>query len=124
MSDVLSYFTRSNAATFLVLLLIAVGIEQTFANNISLTAMAQELAIPVGALAAGAGLATISFKRAAAGEAILGIPVILVVVYGVVGGIQVVVGTLPFGEFMAVVQLPAAGVAVGKGLFANNAPTA
>lgn len=120
MDGVLKYLTRSNTATFLILLLIAVGIEQTFANNVSLTTMAEELAIPVGALAAGAGLSTIAFRRAGAGEQILGIPVLLVTVYGIVGAIQVVLGSLPFNEFMGVIQLPAAGVAVGKGLFANN----
>lgn len=123
MNEFLSYFTRTNAATFLILLLIAVGIEQTFANDVSLTTMAQELAIPVGALAAGAGLSTIAFKRAGAGETVLGIPVLLVILYGVVGAFQVVTGTLPFTDFMGVIQLPAAGVAVGKGLFANNSPT-
>ncbi len=122
MDGVLKYFTRSNTATFLVLLLIAVGIEQTFANNVSLTTMAEELAIPVGALAAGAGLSTIAFRRAGDGEQILGIPVLLALLYGVAGAIQVVVGSLPFTEFMGVIQLPAAGVALGKGLFANNSP--
>lgn len=124
MGILLSYFTRSNAATFLILLLVAVGIEQVVSNNLSLTAMATAVAIPVGALAAGAGLSTIAFTRARAGEAILGIPVVLVVVYGVVGAYQVVfTDVLPFEEFMGVIQLPAAGVAIGKGLFANNSPT-
>lgn len=122
MDGVLQFLTRSNTATFLILLLIGVGIEQTFANDISLTTMAEQLAIPVGALAAGAGLSTIAFRRAHAGEQILGIPVLLVAIYGVVGAIQVVLGSLPFTEYMGVIQLPAAGVALGKGLFANNSP--
>lgn len=120
MKAILSYVTKQNSAAFLILLLVAVGIEQTFANNTSLTAMAQELAIPVGALAAGAGLSTIAFKKAAAGETILAIPVLIVVLYGVVGAIQVIAGSLPFTEYMAVIQLPAAGVALGKGFFAHN----
>lgn len=121
MNGVLSYFTRGNSAVFLILLLVAVAIEQTFAESLSLATVADELKVPIGALVVAGGLSTIQFKRAQAGESVLAIAVVLVIVYALVGAVQVVfTNDLPFSEYISIVQFPAAGVAVGKGLFANN----
>ena len=122
-NDVLSYLTRSNVATVLILAMVLAGICAIILGELTLDELVNLLAEPVGALVVGGGLATISFTRARAGEPVLGIAALLVVAYAVVGLIQVFLGDLTFPGYLEVMQLPAAGLAIGKGIFANNGIT-
>lgn len=121
--DALSYITQKNIVVTLILLLVGVGIANVFAGDLELAALAKLLGIPVAGLAAGAGLSTIQFTKAAPGEPILGIAILLVLAYAIAGAVQVLTNDLEFPEYVKLIDLPVAGLAVGKGLFANNSHT-
>ena len=121
MKSVLSYMTQKNTVTFLILLFVGVGLFKVANGTIALQNLVSLLDVQVAALAAGAGLASIKFTKATAGEPILGIAVILVLAYALIGAVQVVTTSLTFEAYLKLMELPVAGLAIGKGLFANNA---
>jgi peptidoglycan/LPS O-acetylase OafA/YrhL len=119
-NDVLSYLTRSNVALLLILFMVLAGICAVILGELTLDELVNLLSKPVGALVIGGGLATVSFARAKAGEPVLGVAALLVIAYAIVGLIQVFIGDLTFPGYLQVMDVPAAGLAIGKGIFANN----
>jgi len=121
--EVTEYLTQRNLVTFLILLFTGIGLVKVATGDLELATVISLLDVPVAALAVGAGLATIKFTKATAGEPILGIAAILILGYAVAGAVQVFVDDLTFEAYLRVLEVPLAGLAVGKGLFANNSPT-
>lgn len=122
MTEYLTYLTRRNIATALILTYVAIGAVVVITGGMTLEALVQLLDAPVAALVVGAGLTTIAFTRAAPGETVLGIAALLVIAYAIIGAIQVVSTDLTFEAYLKLMDLPVAGLAIGKGLFANNVP--
>lgn len=120
MTGLLQYLTRKNVVTALVLLYVAIGAVKVLAGDLTLSALVSLMDVQVAALAIGAGLAGISFAKASSGEPILGIAAVLVLAYAVVGAIQVLTSSLIFEAYLRLMDLPVAGLAIGKGIAANN----
>lgn len=120
MNRFLLYLTRKNIVTALVLLYVAIGAVKVLAGDLTLPALVSLLDVQVAALAIGAGLAGISFAKAAPGEPLLGIAAVLVLAYALVGAIQVLTSSLTFEAYLKLMDVPVAGLAIGKGIAANN----
>lgn len=120
MDQLFRFVTRTNVVTFVILLYVVIGCIKVILGDLTLEVLVALLTTPVAALAAGAGLASIKFTPAPAGEQVLAIAVILVLAYAIVGAVQVLASDLTFEAYLHIMAVPLGGLAVGKGLFANN----
>ena len=120
MNSILAYLTRNNVVLALVLIYVAVGVAKVLFGDLPLQNLVALMDVQIAALGLGAGLATVGFVRAQSGEQILGIAALLVLLYAAVGGGQVIAGDMTYEGYLKLMDLPVAGLAVGKGVFANN----
>lgn len=122
--DFLQYVTKKNTATALILFMVATAMYSVLVGNITLSEAVALLDLPVTGLVIGAGLTGIAFTKARGVEEILGIAVVLILVYAVVGMIQVFTSDLTIEAYLKLLDLPAFGMAIGKGAAANNSTRA
>lgn len=121
MKSVLLYLTRKNTATALILFMVVAAMYSVLvAQTITLEEAVNLLDLPITGLLIGAGLTGIAFTKAKGVEQILGVAVVLVLVYAVIGLIQVFTSDLTIEAYLKLLDLPAFGMAIGKGAASNN----
>jgi hypothetical protein len=119
-ASIKEYLTSGNVATTLILLIVAVGAVKVAIGDLSIAQLTNLMDVPVVGLALGAGAAKIQFNKAVPGESLVPMVTLLVVVAAIAGALSCIFGSLTFEAFVKTIQLPVAGLAVGRGIAANN----
>lgn len=118
-----AYLTQKNVVTALLGIYVIVGLLKVCGlgdGDLTLAGLVNLLDVQIAAYGIGAGLATITFAKAAPGEPLLGFAALLVLGYAVAGAVQVLADSLTFEAYLKTMDIPFAGLAIGKGLFAHN----
>lgn len=123
LADLLQYLTRRNTLTALVVIYALVGIYVVATTDLSAMGLINTLDEQAVAFGVGVGLAQIKFAKALPGEPLLGYYALVVIGVAVVGAYNVVDTRLTYEAYMASMTPYVAGLAIAKGLYANNART-
>lgn len=120
MEAIKSYLTKGNVATALILLILAAGTVKVVIGELQIAELIKLMDIPVVGLAIGAGATSIRFTKALPGEQLVPLVTLVVVAGAIAGAAQCIFGALTFEAFVKTIELPVAGLAVGRGLAAHN----
>lgn len=121
MNALLSYLTRKNTLTALIVLYAVVGFYVVATTDLSAMGLINTLDQQAIAFGVGVGLANVKFTKALPGEPLLGYFALVVIGVAVVGAYNVFDTKLTYEAYMASMTPYVAGLSIAKGLFANNA---
>lgn len=120
MEDINRILSKANIATSIVVIFFLVGAVKVVAGDIEFNNLISLMAVPTAGLAVGRGLAAVDLPQAPAAIPAVAVATILVLAYAVLGGVQVVVDNLTFEAYLKSMDVPLAGLAIGRGIAANN----
>jgi hypothetical protein len=119
-SKVNSLLSKANVVTSLVLIYFFIGAAKVLGGDLEFNALISLMGPQIGGLAVGRGLATVKSTAATGATSAASVATVLVLLYALLGGVQVVVDDLTFEAYLESMNIPVAGLAVGRGIAANN----